>query len=474
LFLATKQNWRSTLLLIAKLFYPPALIVLSPELCMTTAPVSTRITLLNQITCPHCWHGFAPEDSLWVSEHPDLIGDAKLGDMHAVRFLPSRFTPEGDAIDSEAYRATRLACPNCHLEIPRPLYQLSAIFYSILGAPACGKSYFLASMTWQLRQMLPRYFKVSFNDTDTSINARLHAYEEQQFLNANPDELVSIAKTETQGDMYDQVQMGDHSITLPRPFLFALQPTAEHPNYGRAKKASRVICLYDNAGESFLPGADSVTSPVTRHLAHSACLFFCFDPTQDPRFRQACEGKSSDPQMMPRNVRLQRETSIRQDTILLEAISRVRRHAGLREDEQHQRPMIIVVTKWDSWKELLPGISNDEPYFDLPDQPVRSLDTDRIDETSTAVESLLQKLCPEIVAAAQGFARDLVFVPVSATGVSPEIDVATGSLGIRPRNIKPYWVEVPLLYALSTWTRGLIGSQHRTGSSSQTDKASKR
>lgn len=422
---------------------------------------SQRLTLLNQVTCPHCWHSFAPEDSLWVSEHPDLIGDAKLGDMHAVRFLPSRFSAEGDAIDSEGYRATRMACPNCHLDVPRPLFQLPAIFYSILGAPACGKSYFLASMTWSLRQMLPRHFKVTLNDADATANARLHAYEDQQFFSTDPDQLVAIAKTETQGDMYDQVKMGDHSITLPRPFLFTMQATAGHPNSGQSQ-TSRVVCLYDNAGESFLPGADTVTSPVTRHLAHSACLFFCFDPTQDPRFRRACEGKSDDPQMRLRNERLQRETSVRQDTVLLEAISRVRRHAGLREDEQHQRPMIIVVTKWDSWKSLLPGVSDDPPYFDIPGQPVRTIDSDRVRKTSAAVEKLLLELCPEIAAAAQGFARDLVFVPVSATGVSPEIDNETGGLGIRPRDIKPYWVEVPLLYAFATWSRGLIGSQHRT------------
>ncbi|WP_372717165.1 hypothetical protein [Novipirellula sp.] len=429
-----------------------------------SSPPASRLTLLNQVTCPHCWHVFAPEESLWVSEHPDLIGDAKLGDMFAVRFLPSRFSPEGDAFDSEGYRTTRLACPHCHLEVPRPLYQLPAIFYSILGAPACGKSYFLASMTWQLRQMLPRFFKVTLNDADAQANSRLHGYEEQQFLNADPDQLVSIAKTETQGDLYDQVKMGEHSVTLPRPFLFTLQPTSQHPNHDRAREASRVICLYDNAGESFLPGADTVTSPVTRHLAHSACLFFCFDPTQDPRFRRACEGKSSDPQMKPRNSRLQREASVRQDTILLEAISRVRRHAGLREDELHQRPMVIVVTKWDSWKNLLPDVSDAEPYFDIENNHVRTLDSDRIRATSSAVEGLLQELCPEIVSSAQGFARDLVFVPVSSTGVAPEVDEETGTLGIRPRNIRPYWVEVPLLYALATWTRGLIGAQHRVAS----------
>jgi hypothetical protein len=229
-----------------------------------TLPTQTApLTLLRQVTCPHCWHVFGPEESLWISEHPDLIGDPKLGGNFAQRFLPSRFSVEGDAIDPAGYRTTRLACPHCHLEVPRPLYQIPPVFYSILGAPACGKSYFLASMTWKLRQALPRHFHVTMNDADAEANARLHEYEEQQFLNPDPDALVALAKTETQGDLYDQVNMGDHSVTLPRPFMFTLQPGKKHPNHAKASSVSRVACLYDNAGESFLPGADSVSSPVT-------------------------------------------------------------------------------------------------------------------------------------------------------------------------------------------------------------------
>jgi hypothetical protein len=163
--------------------------------------------------------------------------------------------------------------------------------------------------------------------------------------------------------------------------------------------------------------------------------------------------------MMTRAVRLAREASVRQDTILLEAIQRVRRHAGLREDQLHQRPMVIVVTKWDSWKNLLPDLSNEAPYFDIAGQPIRTLNMDRIRYVSSRVESLLQSYCPEIVASAQGFVQDLTFIPVSATGRGPERDPKTGSLGIRPRDIEPYWVEVPLLFALSQWARGLIGTQ---------------
>jgi hypothetical protein len=312
-------------------------------------------------------------------------------------------------------------------------------------------------MTWRLRQILPTEFRIAMTDTDPIANARLHEYEEQQFLNPNPDSLVAIAKTQVQGDLYDSVSMGTHTVQYPRPFLFNLQPMANHPNHSRSTEISRVMCMYDNAGESFLPGQDTASSPVTRHLALSRCLFFLFDPTQDARFRRACEGKSQDPQMNSRTERLSRENSVRQDTILLEAIQRVRRHAGLREDQLHQRPMIIVVTKWDSWRSLLPGISHEQPFVSIPKCPIKVLDGERIESVSNQVGDMLRKYTPEIVAAAEGFASHVSFLPVSATGHSPEVDPATGSFGIRPRDLNPYWVEVPMLYAMSRWGSGLIG-----------------
>lgn len=418
---------------------------------------SSRLTLLEKITCPHCWAGFAPEEALWVAEHPELIGDLKLGPNFSIRFLPSRFTAEGDAIDEQGYRSSRMACPECHLEVPRAFFQIPPVFFSVLGAPACGKSYFLASMTWRMRQNLPSRFAVSMNDSDAIANERLHQYEELQFLNPNPEELVAIEKTQTEGDLYDLVKMGDHSVSLPRPFMFTLQPLQHHRQYSAAKLVSRVMCLYDNAGESFLPGQDIATAPVTRHLALSRCLFFLFDPTQDPRFRAACQGKSDDPQMAVRNKRLSREASVRQDTVLLEAINRVRRHAGLREDELHQRPLIIVVTKWDSWQRLLPDLTTNEPYRKVAGLNSEVLDGPLIEHVSQQVGNMLRELTPEIVAAAEGFAQDLHFLPISAIGRSPEIDPHTGAFGVRPKDMKPYWVEVPILYALSRLKTGLFG-----------------
>src|SRR5262245_48957002 len=113
-----------------------------------------RPRLLSRGNCPHCWERFATESLLWVSEHVDLLGDAKLGPDQGQRFLPTRFNVEGDALDAKGFACHTVACPHCHLAIPRCLLEMEPLFMSIAGAPASGKSFFLATMTWELRKIL--------------------------------------------------------------------------------------------------------------------------------------------------------------------------------------------------------------------------------------------------------------------------------------------------------------------------------
>ncbi len=121
----------------------------------------TTLPLRSRVTCPHCWKQFAPKDALYISQHPDLLNDPRLGADHQQRFLPTRFTVDGAALDARGYACHALACPGCHLEVPRIMFEMHAEFFSILGAPSCGKTYFLASMTWQLRRTMPQFFRLA-------------------------------------------------------------------------------------------------------------------------------------------------------------------------------------------------------------------------------------------------------------------------------------------------------------------------
>ena len=57
-----------------------------------------------------------------------------------------------------------------------------------------------------------------------------------------------------------------------------------------------------------------------------------------------------------------------------------------------------------------------------------------------------------IVTAARGFAKEVIFIPVTATGRSPIVAGAdaNGRVDLRfdPSQIFPRWVELPVLYAL--------------------------
>jgi hypothetical protein len=421
--------------------------------------------ILERVTCPHCWEQFPPEKLLWISEHSDLLGDQRLGPDHQTRFLPTRFNVAGEALDVKGFICHQLACPNCHLSIPRSLLEMEPLFLSIFGAPASGKSYFLAAMTWELRKILPLEFRVSFADADPVMNRNLNDYEESVFSGSSADELVPLAslirKTEEQGDLYDTVSYGNQTVSYPRPFLFTVQPQTEHPNGERRNTLSRTVCLYDNAGESFQPGKDSAAAPVTRHMAHSSVLFFVFDPTQDSRFQRKMTDEGCGLTTAPRTMR--------QEPILQEAAARIRRYAGLRQSEKHNRPLVVILTKFDAWWRLLANDAAPNPWqefrqpnaVDESNAIISALHPGLIEHQSQLARDLLLRTTPEIVTAAEGFAREVIYVPVSAVGWNVEVDRRTRQQAIRPVEAQPYWVTVPFLYGLSRSAAGLIPSVTR-------------
>jgi len=314
----------------------------------------TGLSLRNFITCPHCWSEFPVDQVLWVSESSESLGDIRLGEAAQQRFLPTRFDARGLALDSAGFACNKLACPHCHLVVPRPFLEIPPYFVSIVGAPASGKSYFLASMIWKLRQTLPAEFGLAFSDADPELNLRLHQYESTQFISDNSDQLVALEKTEVYGSWYSTVLFNDQRISYPQPFVFSMVPMSGHPHAGDALRYSHLLSLYDNAGESYLPGADAGTHPVTRHLTQSHAIFFLYDPTQDHRFRAACRGKSNDPQLAESldGIPVHR-SPMRQDTIFTEMAKRIRQQLGLPTGERTRKPLYVVVTKLDAWSHLL-------------------------------------------------------------------------------------------------------------------------
>ena len=418
------------------------------------APVKLR----KELMCLHCWQHFAPEDVLWISEHPDLLGDPVLGAEAQMRFVPARFTVQGDAIDPRGQVCGEIACPKCHLLLPRPLLEYEPMLVSIVGTPTCGKSYYLGALTWSLRRTLPQSFKLEFTDTDPAANQLLHRYEEQLFLRDKPNERVMlgdlIPKTQLAGDNYNRVVVGQQTICYPKPFSFVFKPVAGHRRDEDGDRVAKVCCLYDNAGEQFLPGIDPTTAAGTKHLAMANLLLFLYDPTQDPRARSLFQVNNTH-QVPPPTP-----NAGRQETALQEVGNRIRRQLNLPRAAKIDRPVIVVVTKADLWGAVLNDVWKDEPYVWSDKLNCHAVDATKIDDVSNATRQLLESFVPEFVSTVSALSDSVWYIPVSAIGCRPTWD-SNGAAWIRPELMQPSWVSVPFIYGMALTVPGVIARSKR-------------
>jgi len=413
--------------------------------------------LMYSIVCPNCWHTLYPEDVLFISKHPGLLGDNVLGAEEYKRFIPMRFTLSGEALDAKGFPSSDLACPRCRLPIPGPMLELPPLFISLIGSPASGKSYFLTTMIWELRRLFPDA-RMSFSDADPEANIAVHEYERTLFLNPQPDQPTEIRKTGREDTkLYRTAVINDASIRFPIPLQFCLQPTQSHPRF-RHGKLGRLLILYDNAGEDFLPGAEDVGTAVIQHLAKSQILLTMFDPIQEPRFRKLCH--SDDPQL---TLGLRPDPSaalvlLRQETILTEAARRIRRFLGISQEKRIKQPLIVIVPKFDLWSELAGVDMDKEPYvFGNEHRPLQ-IRLANIEQVSLKIREMILRFCPEYIASVEGLSERVRYIPISSLGRSPQVVQRDEKVfyGICPKDVQPKWVTVPLTYCLARWAPGML------------------
>jgi len=405
-----------------------------------------RVHLRTTVTCPHCWHSFPTAKVNWIATHPELYDDPQLGTDAMQRFLPTRFTASGNAIDRRGMECRDLACPRCHLRLPRAAVELKPCFVSIAGSPSSGKSFFLAAMTWQLRSILPKSFRIEFADADAEFNRVITGYEDQLFYSEQPDELVKLAKTQEAGDLYNTVNFDNLAVTYPQPFAFTVR--SADPSSNGSTSDGRILYWYDNAGESFQAGKDTSGNAVTQHLGAAHAWIFCYDPTQNPRIRDACPSAAT---VNPEPI-----VTYRQEPIFFDMLHRIRKHAAMAPAARMSRPLFVVCTKYDAWSELLDVEFPHTPYLAVKDTDSMALDFAAIRLVSQSLRKMLVTFAPDLVTAAEGFSDQVYYLPVTAMGSAAYVDPATGRSGFRSRDLNPQWCEVPTLLALAHRSSRLI------------------
>jgi hypothetical protein len=427
---------------------------------MKTLPLAGLVSanpLRKTATCPNCWHEFSPDAVLWISVHHKLAGEPQLPrtleSIPQKRFIPARFDTEGRALDSEGVACTQLACPRCRLVVPRAVVELPSTVFSVLGAPGSGKSVFLASMIFTMRQHAAS-LGLRFQDADLTLNKYLLEEERQIFLDAEAESYRpfdhAVKKTTVDGARYSTSLIDGQETRFAFPFTFLVAPTTGHPHVESEQSLGRLLCLYDNAGEHFLPGADAADTPMTRHLAVSKGLMYTFDPIQDRRFLRELGGRA--------NPRIGAD---RQDIVLIEAANRIREHGGISRSSKVPQTLFVIVTKFDAWRSLLPDAENAQLIRRHPNGLIDAFAMDEMEALSNGCRDLLLRTCPEIVTAAESISDTVYYAPVAAVGMDVRPDPRSGTTCFRGATCQPFGVLAPLLALLGKNTPKLIQSLRR-------------
>jgi hypothetical protein len=415
------------------------------------------LVLSREVTCANCWHSFSPESVLWVSVHPNLAGEPQLdlsqtAERHQRRFIPERFDVECRALDSYGAPCTQIACPRCRLPIPRASLEMPSVVISLLGAPASGKSVFLTSMIFTMRQEASR-FGLRFQDADLNLNKQLTDEEQKMFLHPEANEYrpfhLVVEKTKGLDSRFRTSVIDGQPVSFIPPYTFLMAPSEGHPRIEEGKRLSRLLCLYDNAGEHFQPGAVSADLAMTLHLAPSKGLMYTFDLSRDPRLRR----------LLPNSPR-SGLGSERQDLVMIEAANRIREHAGVSQTCRIPQSLVVVLTKFDVWRSLVPGLDETKPFKVHPGTWIDALDWDSVEQVSRACRDLLWHHCREFVTAAESISETVIFAPVAAVGWNVSVDPETGEPTFQA-NCQPHGVLVPLLCLLSKTIPRVVPSLRR-------------
>ena len=392
----------------------------------------------GELICPSCWRKFDVGRVMRIAKHASLRGDPILGEADMLRFEPIRFNDNGVALDGMGVPAPDLACPHCRRRLPHGFMDFKHHIMSIVGAQTSGKSYFLCSMTRAMGDTMFRKFDATFTDADARLNVMLTDMRDALFSARTPEQAI-VAKTRLDGEMYEQLPRYGKMVPLPRPFIFNIQPR-------KNEEDTRAVIFYDNAGENFLPGADLDRSPGIFHLASASGILFMFDPAYSTPFRE-CLRNSQDPQFESRHTDYQA-------SILSGLKTLVQQTKGLDVRGRLTTPFAFMVGKFDLWRELLATDSLAQPLTD------EGFDLAAVDENSQVTRKLMVDICPNLVAVAETISSNVKFFPVSPTGCSPKrIKNEKGEDGLAPNpaEIKPFLVEVPVLWILSQIEPHLVG-----------------
>lgn len=439
----------------------------------------------DRIKCPSCRDEFRIEETLWIASHDELQGeDPYLASTDYMRFLPKHFTADRrapKAIDPKGGICNLLACPHCHLEIPREYFNSQPFTTAVVGGRSTGKTFFLIALNRWLHSELPE-FGLNYRDGYSEKNEVLDKFGEQLFPEASvSNDLVQLAGNE-RGDNDASVfkprrghedefpDVGD-MYNYARPFMY-LMNRARNDFQNEEIIEQYSLCLYDHSGERFWrENANHVENiQATKNVVESDALFFLFDPTQIPGIVHAYKevkkqesGGIMEPYIGAEKNMEDTEQAPKNHPLAIFSVMRALISNSYPEMRKYDGQFVVILPKCDAWMCLL-DVDIQECLKNYPchkneetNRPSGKLSRHVIDKVSDAIKRFLLKKeykCDKFVKAVNDFASNAIYIPVSATGCQPTIE--DGAEGFKPGNLHPIWIGVPFLYTLAKHKDKLI------------------
>ena len=390
----------------------------------------------GNLTCPICWVNFDNNEVKYVASHQELIGDEILGPTEKTRFTPTDYNDSGQPLDSFGIVAQDLACPKCHNKLPIGFTEFPHQVISLVGAPASGKTNYLAVLTRTLKATLFENFDLSFSDQDPEYNLVLNDLAHKLF-GGGGNRHACIPKTGMTGSNYQQVFREQREVELPRPFLFNISSCAR-------ESSSRSLIFYDNAGEHFLPQNSTAEDFQALHMAKASAICFLFDPVSDHRFKRKATDSDS--------IQWTLDYPDNQDVILAQMNVKIKRAIGSSYTKKLDVPLAVILGKCDLWKDM--AVDWDKIRY-----PVENgcLDSAILDANSRICRNFLKEMNPAIVANAEHFSSCVRYFAISSFGHAPtRIPGEESLIGPEPERLEPFHVDVPALWVLSLSSEDLI------------------
>lgn len=200
-------------------------------------------------------------------------------------------------------------CPECEHLLHREHTEARKIFLPIMGGPAAGKSAYLHAVVRRLiEHALPtRGINPSFLDKPSE-----HGYRR-------------IVEALSQGRAPDKTV-----ARLPVAFNLKLE----------ASSGTRLLYLYDPAGEAFLHGGEMI---LHKYLSYRSGLIFLIDPFSIPRVRRDYhdELETADQRLKP--------STLPAEDALARVLLNLEKNFGLGKTQRIQAPVAVVLSKADAF-----------------------------------------------------------------------------------------------------------------------------